>query len=142
MPYYYVTHPNLGFSATIEAPSTEKARTVYLDYMERKGRVSRSSRQDLRRNMVADRIADPGEVYADISLAYGYEETSFKPEYREPASVVRDTEPEVEDPGFTSLEGIESSPESRDPESVEEEEFTREPSTLSPIQELSLGGYK
>ena len=38
MSYYYVTHPNVDFSATVKAPSTDKARTTFLDYLERSGK--------------------------------------------------------------------------------------------------------
>jgi len=144
MPYYYVTHPNLGFSATIEAPSTEKARTVFLDYLERQGRVLRSSRQELRRNMVADRVADPSEIFADVNLAYGYEETSFKPEYKEVLTPTRQPEPEVEEVDLPGSEMAEVPIEREEAEPIEPEvpEFTERSRGYSPIQEASLGRYR
>ena len=69
---YYVTHPNLDFSAKVDASSTEKARTVFLDYLERSGAISRRQRQSVRRNMVAKRLERPETVDADIELSYAY----------------------------------------------------------------------
>ena len=72
MSYYYVAHPNLDFSATVKAPSTDKARTTYLDFLERSGRMNRKDRQSLRRNLIADRIEFPEEVDTDVRLNYDY----------------------------------------------------------------------
>jgi len=72
MSYYYVTHPNIDFSATVKAPSTDKARTAFLDYLERTGKASRKYRQDIRRNTVAERIEFPEEVDTDVKLYYNY----------------------------------------------------------------------
>lgn len=69
---YYVTHPNLDFSAKVDAPSTEKARTTFLDYLERNGVISRRRRQYVRENMVAEKLEHPETVDADIELSYGY----------------------------------------------------------------------
>ncbi|KKN16920.1 hypothetical protein LCGC14_0971250 [marine sediment metagenome] len=145
MTTYYVTHPNLGFSATVEAPSTEKARTAFLDYLERQGKISRSRRQDLRRNMVADRIADPGEVMADVNLAYGYSEASA-PRFvghREFGGVEEVEAPFVpeEDISPPTEEVVEIPIERQEPGPpvFEEEELPPEPRIISPIQELSLG---
>ena len=71
MPYYYVTHPNLDISATIEAPTTEKSRTTFLDYLERQGIILRGQRNLLRENMVAERLNSPESVLSDIELHYG-----------------------------------------------------------------------
>lgn len=71
---YYVTHPNLETTALIHAPATEKARTTFLDYLERGGQISRADRQYWRRNMVAEKMDDPYDVTADVELYYGYEE--------------------------------------------------------------------
>jgi len=71
MSYYYVTHPNLDISATIEAPTTEKSRTTFLDYLERQGIILRGQRNLLRENMVAERLNSPESVLSDIELHYG-----------------------------------------------------------------------
>ena len=71
MNVYFVTHPNIDLSAKVTAPTTEKARTVYLDYLERVGKLSRSKRGQLRENMVAEKLHDPFSVDADLELAYG-----------------------------------------------------------------------
>jgi len=142
MAYYYVTHPNMNFSATIEAPSTEKARTTYLDYLERQGMLSRSRRQELRRNMVADRVMDPGEVQADISLSYGYEETRFAPVEREELQL---GDRMVEIPIEPRREPVyEEEPEEYlgPVEREQPVERPEEPRVFSPIQQISLGGYR
>lgn len=72
MSYYYVAHPNEDFSATVSAPSTDKARTTFLDYLERTGRASRANRQSIRRHLIAERIDAPEEVEADVNLHYNY----------------------------------------------------------------------
>ena len=72
MPIYYVTHPSMGLDAKVEAPSTEKARTTFLDYLERNGRIGRSQRDAYRRNLVAERLRDPEVIQADLDLAYDY----------------------------------------------------------------------
>ena len=72
MSYYYVTHPNMDFSATVKAPSTDKARTTFLDYLERSNKAHRKDRQLIRKNTVADRIEFPEEVDSDVSLSYNY----------------------------------------------------------------------
>ena len=113
---YYVTHPNLSISAIVHhAPTTEKARTTFLDYLERTGRWPRSRRQELRANMVAERVSDSFGLDADVELNYDYE-----------------PEPEAELPiGYYGSGGGEV------PEYVEPEEEPVE--ARSPIQELSLG---
>ena len=74
MTTYYVTHPNLDVTAMVHAPSTEKARTTFLDYLERQGKVPRRYRQALRSNMITERLKDPTSVTTDVELYYGYEE--------------------------------------------------------------------
>ena len=74
MTTYFVTHPNLDVTAMVHAPSTEKARTTFLDYLERQGKVPRRYRQALRENMVTERLKDPASVTTDVELHYGYEE--------------------------------------------------------------------
>jgi hypothetical protein len=80
MSEYYVTHPGIDVTATVEAPSTEKARTTFLDYLERHGIVDRKYRQTLRGNMAAKKVS--GEIRGDIDLHYGYEE-SVQPQFLE-----------------------------------------------------------
>ena len=68
---YYVTHPMMDKSAVVYAPSTEKARTTFLDWLERNGLIRRADRQAFRNDMVAQRLDDPN-IPADIELHYGY----------------------------------------------------------------------
>jgi hypothetical protein len=72
---YYVMHPSLGVTSVVYAPSTEKARTTFLDWLERKGYMNRSDRQQLRKNMVAKRLED-SNIQSDVVLHYGYQDTS------------------------------------------------------------------
>lgn len=74
MPIYFVEHPSIDVTAKINAPSTEKARTVYLDYLERNGLAGRWQRRQLRENMIAKLLKRPEDVSADLDLDYGYEE--------------------------------------------------------------------
>ena len=107
MGIYYVTHPNINISAKVEAPATEKARTTFLDYLERQGTINRADRQYWRRNMVAEKLDSPEDAFADLELYYGYQEqessTPYKPqpnfEYEEPEQVeesISEPEPIVE----------------------------------------------
>ena len=70
---YYVMHPALGVTAVVHAPSTEKARTTFLDWLERNGHMRRIDRQQLRKDMVAKRLEDPN-VQSDVVLHYGYQD--------------------------------------------------------------------
>jgi hypothetical protein len=70
---YYVMHPALGVTAVVHAPSTEKARTTFLDWLERNGHMKRMDRQQLRKNMVAKRLED-SNVQSDVILHYGYQD--------------------------------------------------------------------
>lgn len=74
MSTYYTTHPNLSVTALVDAPTTEKARTTFLDYLERRNLISRADRSYWRKNMVAERMDDPRDVQADVELYYGYQE--------------------------------------------------------------------
>jgi hypothetical protein len=112
---YYVTHPNLNFSAIVHAPTTEKARTTFLDYLERSGQLSRSARQRLRMSMVAERVDDPFGLDADVELSYDY----------------------VSQPESLPVGDIASTGEYQEP-SIEPPIPAEEPSTRSPIQEVSL----
>lgn len=155
MSIYYVTHPNLGVSAKVEAPATEKARTTFLDYLERHGHINRADRQHWRRNMVAEKMEYPEDVFADIELHYGYEEAprGYRPSYEDiPVQLGR---PGVVDipVGFEEPEVREIPVSFERPELLEEEESqqpTRQdigevaqeaPRRLSPIQKLALRGY-
>lgn len=71
---YYVTHPRIDKTAVVFAPATEKARTTFLDWLERNGLIRRAQRHLFRRDMIAERIEDPN-VPADVELHYGYEES-------------------------------------------------------------------
>ncbi len=142
---YFVTHPNLDVTALVHAPSTEKARTTFLDYLERTGRISRAGRQYWRRNMVAEKMEDPYDVTADVELYYGYESPGV---------------PEVPYEEFRPRREVwESFPDAEIPEEpldlsyvpeVEQHELVRRsigevaketPRRLSPIQKLALRGY-
>ncbi len=72
MSAYYVTHPMMDKTAVVYAPSTEKARTTFLDWLERNGLMDRRQRQVLRRDMIAKRLEDPN-IPVDVELNYGYE---------------------------------------------------------------------
>ena len=74
MSTYYTTHPNLSVTALVDAPTTEKARTTFLDYLERRGLISRADRSYWRKNMIAEHMADPSDVQTDVELYYGYQE--------------------------------------------------------------------
>jgi len=102
MSTYYVTYPNMDISAVVTAPSTDKARTTFLDWLERTGRMSRKNRQRLRRDLVAERLEFPEEVDADVRLNYQYDGVEEQ-EY-EPIQVARELPPEFEE---RPLEGLE-----------------------------------
>jgi len=126
MSYYYVAHPNVDFSATVKAPSTDKARTTFLDYLERSGKASRKNRQQIRRNTVAERIEFPEEVDTDVTLYYDYTGSSngegeqiIQAEYN-PAL---DREDEDEDEDYENEEyELEPEPEPMPIEQVEREQ--------------------
>ena len=69
---YYLTHPRIDKTAVVYAPTTEKARTTFLDWLERNNLISRSHRNYFRRDMIAERLEDPS-VPADVELHYGYD---------------------------------------------------------------------
>ena len=71
---YYVTHPNFSLSGLVTAPSTDKARTTFLDWLERNEHIERADRQYWRRDMIASRAEDPVSLSADVVLHYGYED--------------------------------------------------------------------
>lgn len=146
---YYVTHPYMDRTAVIYAPSTEKARTTFLDWLERNGLISRKSRQTYRRDMVAEKLEDPG-VPSDIVLHYGGGE--------ERQDTIRLGEKMIEVPIRRHYEeDAEMLPEEREriggPSEEEVEEFTQEAfedtgidlrpkQKRMPIQEVMLKGFE
>jgi len=136
MSVYFVTYPNMDISATVTAPSTDKARTTFLDWLERTGRISRKNRQQLRRHLVAERLEFPEEVDADVRLNYQYDGEAV--EELEPVRVAHEVPPELET-GFLEEEEPfgEEEPMEREAE-IEEEEALPEPILSgTPIGELS-----
>lgn len=134
MNYYYVTHPNWSFSAVIEAPTTEKARTAFLDYLERNGHIYRGDRQSWRKDMVAERLEDPAGVSADLRLSYDLEEG--------PAPVVQigysGTPRELLD--LSGGEMVEV-PIEEPPELPEVYEYEPERKQRTPLEDVALGGF-
>lgn len=79
MPTYYVKHPNIQQDAKVEAPTSEKARTEFLDFLERHGSINRRDRQSIRRNLASERLRDPDFVEAQVNLDYGHSISSMPP---------------------------------------------------------------
>jgi len=137
MSIYYVRHPNIDSSAVVHAPTTEKARTTFLDYLERRGAIQRRLRQALRENMVAEKIDSPYGVSSDIELYYQYskdevEDIGRVTLGRQPIDEVATEEPEEE---VLQLGGeMVEIPLDEEGRAIPQEE------RLSPIQELALGG--
>jgi len=81
----------MDVSATVDAPTTEKARTTFLDYLERGGKIRRRDRQAWRKNMVAERLRDGNEVFSDVRLDYDYvappQEVYYEPRRSVPVDV-------------------------------------------------------
>ena len=152
---YYVTHPNLEASAKVDAPSTEKARTTFLDFLERQGYINRADRQYWRRNMVAERLESPEDAMADIELSYGYEELhprrtqeallEGEVPYRSQAEILEHRYPE-EKAGYGESE--EAYREEEEPQQLTRTdigEVAKEDSKsqkMSPIAQAALRGYK
>ncbi len=135
MPIYYVTHPNVNITAKVSAPATEKARTVFLDYLERQGKAPRKLRQVLRRNMVAERLEDPDTITADIDLSYSYGQEESQELFRPSEYVEEKIEPEAEIPASVEEPG----PSFETPPPPPRLEPVR--SGRSPIANASLGGF-
>lgn len=130
MPYYSVSHPQLELTATVEAPSSEKARTTFLDYLERTGKARRDQRQLLRRAMATKKLEDENEGYSDLVLHYEYERAPEE-------SILQLGEPEPSFEDYSNLEQVEQPP--------EQPPVTGQPqapvaSKMMPIQELALTG--
>ena len=134
MAVYFVMHPNIEYKATVDAPSTEKARTVYLDYLERQKAIDRASRQSLRRNLVASKIDDPNEVRADIHLSYGYTETQHPQ---------RESMRDLEELAPREVEPVYETSYTEEPRQVESftpvQEVQPQVKARSPIEQISLG---
>ncbi|MBU2051264.1 MAG: hypothetical protein KKH61_20145, partial [Gammaproteobacteria bacterium] len=112
------------------APSTEKARTVFLDYLERQGTILRGQRNLLRDNMVASRLDSPESVLSDVELHYElvHREVPYQDIGR-----VQLPEPEREELPLSSTGEVGEVPISRE---VAEQPVERK---LSPIARISLG---
>lgn len=145
--WYYTTHPNLGISALVEAPTTEKARTTFLDYLERQNLIGRADRQYWRKNMVAERMEDPRDVSADIELHYGYQDggpqlppSMMTPKPQKTYGLEEEVASEALDADwYTDAERVES-PADAEPTRPSGQEVAKEaPRKLSPIQQLALG---
>jgi len=117
MNVYYVKHSELGKDALVHAPSTEKARTAFLDYLERNGMVSRKDRQSWRKGLITDRVEE-GETSAEVELWYGYTPSSVRVEYPstpaepaiEPMSFEDEQEVSVSSPPTAPVEAPPSPP--------------------------------
>ncbi len=79
MSVYYVSSPEFPLRAKVDAPSTDKARTVYLDYLERNGTVPRRFRQEMRKGIATKRLTDSENITADVELDYEYGDMSQAP---------------------------------------------------------------
>ena len=148
MSAYFVTHPLMDKTAVVYAPSTEKARTTFLDWLERNGLMDRRKRQAFRRDMVAARLESP-DIPADVELHYGYPEapqvgyrlggeqpTREDLEQQEVEEALGKTyEPSFED--YTAMEEM-GHPVSPTPQPAIEEE--PKPKRM-PIQEVMLRGF-
>ena len=80
---YLVVNPQVqGVTALVHAPSTEKARTTYLDWLERNKGVSRSLRGQLRATTITKRLDGEGDnVDYTVELDYGYENPQSHPHF-------------------------------------------------------------
>lgn len=140
---YFLSHPTLGISAVVYAPTTEKSRTTFLDWLERNGLIKRADRHTFRRDMSTKRLEDPN-IPADVVLHYGYSEIEI-PRYR-------DTEVHGQ-PGGTQRfyeTSMEATGEPSEEELIDEviNEVNKEkgpikpPQTnIMPIQQIMLRGY-
>ncbi len=79
---YLVSHPEIDIVAKVtDAPSTEKARTTFLDFLERGGRIPRSQRHYYREGMATKRTRFGMDTPSDVELDYRYEspEEAYQP---------------------------------------------------------------
>jgi len=74
MSTYYVHVPNTEVpTAEVSASSTKHARTAYLDYLSRSGKIDWRDRQ-LTRKLVKVNKMSPGEIQTQVKLEYGVKE--------------------------------------------------------------------
>jgi len=140
---YFVMHPSLGVTAEVSAPTTEKARTTFLDWLERNNYISRSHRQAYRKNMVAERMEDAGAVRTDVSLHYGYRDSPIilgeQTRMPIPGGEVMETSKEE----APSLEGQQFEFPREEPRSLGALDLPKEKKGPSmPIQKVMLGVYE
>jgi len=71
---YLVVNPQVpGVTALVHAPSTEKGRTTFLDWLERTKGISRALRGQLRATTITKKIDGDSEgIDYSIELDYGY----------------------------------------------------------------------
>lgn len=69
MPNYYVVSQDFGVAANVDAPDKRKARTTFLDYMQRHNYISWSQRQSLKPRLMLDKVVK-GTYPTDIELEY------------------------------------------------------------------------
>lgn len=81
MPTYFVASTELEQTAEVEAPTPRKARTTFLDYLERGDEIDRNQRQMIRETMATKKVR-PGSTGADIRLDYDMRDghVPFSPE--------------------------------------------------------------
>ena len=131
MTAYFVMHPYMDKTAVVYAPSTEKARTTFLDWLERNGLIQRRHRQAYRRDMVTKRLEDPN-VPADVELHYGYAEVAIPQEYRLGRPEIHEIPIRLEEPQVEEI-----------PIGFEEPEVEEIPRPRRmPIQEVMLRGFE
>lgn len=140
---YYVTHPRIDKTGVVYAPSTEKARTTFLDWLERNNLIRRSHRAFFRENMVAERIEDPN-VPCDVILNYGYQDFTGRFENSEDLarmSMRGDFKGALREEDLDYTEEPDEVEEKEDLPSVEIGELATETKKRMPIQEIMLRGY-
>lgn len=143
---YFTMHPTLGITGVVYAPSTEKARTTFLDWLERNGHIKRTDRQAFRKNMGAQRLDDTN-VPSDVVLHYGYAEGAPRSSRAIIEDMVKGDPKLEEDLALTDL--ITDINRSKTLEGLEEEEEDEpgpepiEPPgpKLMPVQQIMLRGF-
>lgn len=81
MPYYYISNPRMepNITAQAEAPSTKKARTLYLDYLVRNNVISWSERGKVRPFLVVDKMEED-EFPTRVQLSWYKQPEDLEPE--------------------------------------------------------------
>jgi len=69
---YYIEFPEKQVSAIVDAPSTDKARTAFLDTLERKGIIYRGIRGQVRSSLVVDNIDSIEGINPTYIINYSY----------------------------------------------------------------------